>query len=85
MQIFPLKEEGSWREKELLSLSLSLFELMQTQDGNFQSEHVKQQSRRHIHVNLLVVICQVKYIGSLIYSQDPTLVSLLAFDLGGFP
>ena len=24
MQIFPLKEEGSWREKELLSLSLSL-------------------------------------------------------------
>ena len=84
MQIFPLKEEDSWREKELLSLSLSL-SWYRPRMGIFNQNMWNSSQEDTIHVNLLVVICQVKYIDSLIYSQDPTLVSLLAFDLGGFP
>ena len=80
MQIFPLKEESS-----SLSLSLSLsLSWCRPRMGIFNQNMWNNSQGDMIPANLLVIICQVKYIGSLIYSQDPTLVFLLAFDLGGF-
>lgn len=85
----PFKEEDSWSQGAPLlrasartrSLSLSL-NWCRSRMGIF-NQNIWNSQEDTIPVNLLGIICQVKYICSLIYCQDPTLVFLLAFDLGG--